>query len=405
MTAPSPTLREQIEQLDQLHRDGLISADLHQRTRQQLELALVAQVVGAPAASAASAPPAAAAAVPATAPRAHTAWRTRAGMAAFVLLLGGAGYAWKGQPGALSGPGGAGGWAAPAPAEAAASAPHALGNDQMAAMVQGLADRLKAQPNDAPGWAMLARSYATMERHDQALNAYAKAVELAPQDAALMADYADSLAVQQGRKLSGTPMNWVRRALKADPAQPKALLLAGTEAFQRQAYPEAIGHWEKVVQGGQASPGLLAQAQAGLADARQAAGLPPAEAAPIAASPSPAAPGGAQVSGRVTLSPALAAQAKPDDTVFVVARPAQGPRMPLAVLRRQVKDLPLDFVLDDSLAMSPAARLSGASTVVVTARISRSGQAMPQPGDLEGVSPAVPVGRSGLALEIRDAVK
>jgi cytochrome c-type biogenesis protein CcmH len=255
---------------------------------------------------------------------------------------------------------------------------------------------------------MLARSYATMDRHDQAAGAYAKAIELAPQDAALMADYADSLAVQQGRKLTGTPMTWVRRALKADPAQPKALLLAGTEAFQRQAYPEAIGHWEKVVQGGQASPGLLQQAQAGLADARQAAGLPPVDATPLA---SPAtnvgtpATAGAQVSGRVTLSPALAAQAKPDDTVFVVARPAQGPRMPLAVLRRQVKDLPLDFVLDDSLAMSPAARLSGASTVVVSARISRSGQAMPQPGDLEGVSPAVPVGRTGLALEIRDAVK
>jgi cytochrome c-type biogenesis protein CcmH len=101
----------------------------------------------------------------------------------------------------------------------------------------------------------------------------------------------------------------------------------------------------------------------------------------------------------------MAKQANPDDTVFVFARPAEGSRMPLAILRKQVKDLPLQFTLDDSMAMSPANALSGASKVIVGARISRSGNAMPQPGDLTGQTATVNVGASGLQIEIKDAVK
>jgi cytochrome c-type biogenesis protein CcmH len=101
----------------------------------------------------------------------------------------------------------------------------------------------------------------------------------------------------------------------------------------------------------------------------------------------------------------MAKQAKPEDTVFVFARPAEGARMPLAILRKQVKDLPLQFTLDDSMAMSPANALSGASKVVVGARVSKSGNAMPQPGDLSGQSAPVSVGASGLQIEIREAVK
>jgi cytochrome c-type biogenesis protein CcmH len=90
--------------------------------------------------------------------------------------------------------------------------------------------------------------------------------------------------------------------------------------------------------------------------------------------------------------------------VFVFARAAQGPRMPLAILRKRVSDLPLQFTLDDSLSMSPAAPLSGAGRVVVGARISKSGQALAQPGDLQGSAPAVEVGASGLTIEINDVV-
>jgi cytochrome c-type biogenesis protein CcmH len=110
------------------------------------------------------------------------------------------------------------------------------------------------------------------------------------------------------------------------------------------------------------------------------------------------------VSGRVTLAKSLAAQAGPSDTLFVFARPADGSRMPLALLRAQVKDLPLEFSLDDSLAMNPAARISGAKQVVIGARISKSGQAMPQPGDLQGFSAPVAVGARGVAVEITETV-
>lgn len=376
-------LRQRIEKLDQMQRDGLLSETLHQESRQALERELVAAVLAAPA-------------VATAAPRAGL--RTWLLVGAVVVGLGGAGYWWSGSAEA--------GWSgmqtgltpSAAPSATAASAPHALGNEQMAAMVQSLAERLKTSPDDAEGWGMLARSYATLGRPAEALPAYERALKLAPKDAQLMADYADTLALQQGRQLSGAPMEWIRKALQMDPHQPKALLLAGTEAFNRQDYAAALKHWEAVVQGG-VGGNLVEQARAGVEDARQALGQP---AAASAALPGLA---GARVTGQVSLAPALLKQVQPDDTVFVFARPAQGARMPLAMLRKQVKDLPLSFVLDDSLAMSPQARLSSAREVVVSARISRSGQAQPQPGDLEGSTAAVAVGSEQLKLVIATPVK
>ena len=107
----------------------------------------------------------------------------------------------------------------------------------------------------------------------------------------------------------------------------------------------------------------------------------------------------------MTLSPELAAKTSPNDTVFIFARAAEGPPMPLAVLRKRVADLPISFALDDSMAMSPAAKLSSQPRVVVGARISRSGNAMPQPGDLEGVSPPVSNSASGVKIVIEREVQ
>jgi len=114
--------------------------------------------------------------------------------------------------------------------------------------------------------------------------------------------------------------------------------------------------------------------------------------------------GSAQVAGTVTLAHGLATRVSPDDTVFIFARAVEGQRMPLAIVRKQVKDLPFKFTLDDSMSMSPEAKLSGFARVVVGARISKSGNAMPQPGDLQGVTPAVAVGANELRIEINQEV-
>lgn len=394
MSAELQRVLAQIEQIEQAHAQGSLPADLYAEARQRLDAALLSALAPGDAGPS-SAPPAAT-----RGPRALWASRQAAVLAAVALAVGGAGYAWKGSPRqtAMAPAGWTPNAAVP---QAAASAPHALGNDAMVGMVQSLAERLKAKPDDAAGWAMLARSYTTLGQVDDSLPAYAQALKLAPQDAELMADYADALALRQNRQLTGEPIAWVKKALAQDPRQPKALLLAGTEAFNRQDMGAAIRFWEQVVANGPAGSALVEQARNGLADARKINGASPLPSTPASAQQMAA----AKVGGTVRLSPELARDAKPDDTVFVFARSAQGPRMPLALLQRRVRDLPLRFELDDSQAMNPAARLSSAQQVVVTARVSRSGQAQPQPGDLEGASQAVALGRGDLDVVIGSRVR
>jgi cytochrome c-type biogenesis protein CcmH len=124
----------------------------------------------------------------------------------------------------------------------------------------------------------------------------------------------------------------------------------------------------------------------------------------VAPAAKPAAPSaaaaGATITGRVTLGAATQGKVSPDDTVFIFARAPTGSRMPLAILRKKVSELPLDFKLDDSLAMSPAANLSSAPEVVVGARISKSGSAVPQPGDWQALSAPIKPGATGVNLEI-----
>jgi cytochrome c-type biogenesis protein CcmH len=185
----------------------------------------------------------------------------------------------------------------------------------------------------------------------------------------------------------------VKRALELDPGNVTALSLYATAAFRRQDTALALRTWERAL--ALAPPGSedakwLTQV---LADARAAGGNPPTATA-SASTPEPTA-----ITGRVSLAPALAGQVKPGDTLFVYARPVEG-RMPLAVLRAQAGSLPLNFTLDDSLAMSPTARLSGAARVRVDARISRSGNAMPSPGDLVAEGEVVATGTRGVSLQI-----
>lgn len=395
------SLRQKLQQLQARRDSGALDAQAYEAAKAPLERQLLDLVLKAPAAggkpSAADQPAAPAAARPAAS--------FVALLSALVLVLAMVGYGLTGSPGAPS----AGSPGAQAAAEA--GAPHTIDDAAFAAAVEKLAERLKEQPENAEGWAMLARSYARLGRHGDAVPAFDKAVALQGKDAQLLADFADTLAVQNNRSLEGRPSQLLDQALKVDPDNPKALALAGTAAYNRKDFPLAVRHWEHLVQVAPQDVEFVKQVQAGIAEARQLGGMPPSQpsTAVAAAGPGPAAaPAAASTStltGSVRLAPALAKQVSPTDTVFIFARAAEGPRMPLAILRHQVKDLPLDFKLDDSLAMSSATRLSAFPKVVISARISKSGQAVPSAGDLSGQTAPVANDAHGVVVEINDVIK
>jgi len=322
--------------------------------------------------------------------------RLLAAVLSFVLLVAAGGYAWYGRPDA---------WRGPPETAAAAASPEA----QIAAMVGQLEERLKAQPDDAQGWTMLGRSYSVLGRYAEADQAYRKVISLRPTDAQAWADRADALAMANGRQLQGEPETLIARALELDPKNLKALALAGTIAFDRADYAAATRLWEAAVAAGEPGSELVRNLQGGVDEARKralaAGGGPAAAASAPGAAQTAAAPAAARVGGKVVLAPELAARAAPDDTVFVFARAVDGPRAPLAVLRRQVKDLPFDFVLDDSLAMNAALKLSSAQQVVVSARVSKAGNAVAQAGDLQGSTAPVAVGATDLQIVIAEVVK
>jgi cytochrome c-type biogenesis protein CcmH len=431
-------LKHKIAQLDGLMREGVLTSDAARDTRARLEAELVAAVLGA--GSTAAKPSSIGASegspeVQAAAAEPTASMPLKLAIAAFVLVFAGAGYLWLGNPEGLSASarsgaaGGQGAQAAQGP-DGAASSSHAMGVAQIEGMIGRLAERLKASPGDAEGWAMLGRSYAVLGRHQEALPAFRKVIELKPKDALGYADLADALGSANGRSLDGEPEKLINQALSLEPGNPKALFLSGTLAFNRNNHALAAKQWEQAMRGMDPTSDMAQQMQGALDEARQRAGLPqlqlakaPANAAPApseapaaggaggaagmvatAAAPAAASNGAEAITGKLTLAAALKGKASPDDTVFIFARAVGGGKAPLAILRKQVKDLPLEFTLDDSLAMSPAMRLSTAKEVQVGARVSKSGNAMPQPGDLQGISAPVKVGAKGVALEIGESI-
>lgn len=409
MTNPSTLepLKQQLAELDALIAQGVLKGEAAKSKRDALERQLLAALVT----------PAAAVAAQEAPPRVPA--KLLATIALFVLIFGGLGYAWQGnREGFKVGPG-ENVAVAQTDVDAGQAAPTQAQIDEM---VQRLATKLKEKPDDPAGWSMLARAYSAQGKIDQALPAYKRVWELRPKDAQAMVDYADALAVVNNRSLDGEPEQLVMQAVQIDPVNVKALSLAGTVAFNKSQYPQAVNFWERAVQAADPKTGFAEQLQGALSEARKRAGLPDVKpqpqaltnlasaasvttaSAPATDAASAAAAVGAAVSGRVVLKAALKDKVSPDDTVFIFARAATGPRMPLAILRKKASDLPLAFSLDDSMAMSPATRLSTASQLVVGARISKSGNAMPQPGDLQGFSATVAPGAQALTIEIGDVV-
>jgi cytochrome c-type biogenesis protein CcmH len=281
---------------------------------------------------------------------------------------------------------------------------HSTSPGEIDAMVDGLAARLAKDGKNGDGWAMLARSYAALDRHAEAVPAYERAVALLPDDAQLLADYADALAVTSKGRLDGKPAKLLQRALRIDPENVKALALLGTAAFDRKDYAAAAALWERAVNAAPPGEDFTASLQANLAEARS---LSAGKAGPTTVSPDSVAStkGSARtVSGQVSLASELADRVSPDDSVLLFARAAQGPRMPLALVKRHVRDLPLEFVLDDEAAMMASLKLSSFDRVVIVARISKTASAQAQSGDLEGTVGPVAVGSSALRIRIDRAL-
>jgi cytochrome c-type biogenesis protein CcmH len=253
---------------------------------------------------------------------------------------------------------------------------------QVEAMVARLAARLRENPDDVNGWKLLGRSYGVMGRYAEAADAYAKAAVRAPRDAQLLVDFADVLAMARGQTLQGEPEKLVLRALELEPGNLKALALAGSAAFERRDYGGAAAYWERMLVHVAPDSEDARAIQQNVNEAKSLAKEKPAASKDTAA-------GSAGVRGTVSLSPKLKEKAAPEDTVFVFARAVDGPPMPLAVARIRVRDLPYRFQLDDSMAMTPAMKLSAFPKVVVAARVSKSGAAASQPGDLQGTSAPV----------------
>ena len=272
---------------------------------------------------------------------------------------------------------------------------------QVEAMVTQMAQKLESQPADQPAnpqaWEMLARSYAALQRFPEAASAYEKAAKLAPDNAQLLADHADVLAMLQGQSMAGEPAKLIARALVLDSKNLKALALAGSAAFERKDFASAIQFWSQAKQLAPPTGEFTTGLDRSLEAARDAAATQP---NPSSSQSNTAAVLGPALSGTVTLSPSLASKVKPEDTVFIFARAAEGPRMPLAILKRKASELPITFKLDDSTAMSDDLKLSKFAQVVVAARVSASGNAMPQPGDLLGQLGPVSASAQGLKIVI-----
>ena len=278
------------------------------------------------------------------------------------------------------------------------------------ASIDALEKKVDANPADGESLLLLARAYMEAGRFADSAKAYEALTQYISDEAWIWADYADALAMAQNQSLRGKPTDLINKALKIDPDSMKGLALAGSAAMERGDFAAAIKHWERLRSLLPADSEDAKMIEGGLAEARQMmshikGGKAPMALEQIAPPVQAAASGKERVTGKVTLSDSLKGKYNPDDTVFVLARAAEGPKMPLAILRKQVRDLPLTFELDDSMAMQPQMKLSAFDKVVIVARISKSGTAMPEAGDAQGLSQAMSPGAKGVNVKIDQVVK
>jgi cytochrome c-type biogenesis protein CcmH len=293
----------------------------------------------------------------------------------------------------------------------------------MEQLVVKLAQKLEQNPDNPEGWAMLARSYKSLGRWDDAERAFTRIGPELNKNAELLAELAEML-VQKSNGFTPRSRELVQQALRLEPGNMLALFLGGGEAFEGGRYAEAVTLWQRLLPLLEPGSEDARMVETSIAQAKERSGgggsrpaiargdvLPGAvvpqddvhrgvgkAAADKGVEPKAAATAGKSVSGRVELAAAIKAKASPDDVVFIFARAVDGPRMPLAALRARAADLPMDFSLDDSHAVMPSNTLSSAQQVRIEVRVSKTGQAAPGKGDLTGKSAVVKPGAKGVKI-------
>ena len=265
-------------------------------------------------------------------------------------------------------------------------------------MAELLEKKLQQDPKNPNGWYTLGRTYMSLKQYDKAVAALKRLRALVGDDETVLITLADAMTMSRKGRMAGEPFELIKKALNLKPNDPTALWLAGLGYEETGDTKTAIKLWKQLLPLVAAEPNSLHQVQSLIAAAERKMGIEPtvvvgkpvAMPTPMAKSSSPQ-PGAnatsntaASITVMVNLSDENKSKVSPNDFVLVYARAANGPRMPLAIVRKQVKDLPLTVVLDDSMAMQPAMKLSNFPMVNILARVSKSGQAMPQSGDMQG---------------------
>lgn len=279
-------------------------------------------------------------------------------------------------------------------------------------MVARLEQRLQSEPDDIRGWLMLGRSYSIMQRFEDARVALWEAFKRAPDNPEVMVSYAEVLTALNDGTLDGEPIELVNRALLIEADNPRALWLAGLHALNQGIPSQALSTWQKVLDSAKLDANASTQVTQAMDSVRAA--IATAQGASQADDKSRDVTNNAQLTGNqasavvptkaavqvnVSVSPQLRASITGAETVFVFARANNGPPMPVAVQRLTARQLPITVVLDDSTSMAPELALSRFDRVVITARVSRTGEPRAVPGDLQGVSAEVP-SRGGDAVNL-----
>ena len=271
-------------------------------------------------------------------------------------------------------------------------------------MLERLEEKMKQNPEERQGWQMLGRSYVSLGRYEQAVTAYEKLHALAGDDPEVLIPFASALSMATG-DFRGKPETLIAKALEIQPNNEAGLWMAGFLEYQRQDFTKAVDYWNRLLPLVQADPNAAAELEKMIAQARSSISVEQQDTVNETDSNSPLpAPAVKSISVSISLAPELLEKVVLSDTLFIFARAVEGPPAPLAAVKKQVKELPLEITLDDSMAMMPALKLSYFENVLVSARISKSGDPGSSSGDMEAKSVEAVPGQEGVIKLIIDSV-